>query len=70
MHGFDESLLPSQYHVRSMSPLWMRVEMVDALTSDTPSTFYVRFWNHQFQRSEKNLEGDTSRVVMDEFFLY
>lgn len=69
MHGFDESFV-TESKVPTFDPMRSPLDASrngwDALTSDTPSTFYgTRFWNHQLEEVKENLEGDTSRVVMD-----
>ena len=69
MHGFDESFV-TESKVPTFDPMRSPIDASkngwDALTQDSPSKFYgTRFWDHQLREVKSNLEGDTSRVVMD-----
>jgi arylsulfatase A-like enzyme len=69
MHGFDDSLV-TESKVPTFDPLRSPIKASknawNALLKDEPSDFYgTRFWNHQLQQVQDNLDGDTSRIVMD-----
>lgn len=69
MHGFDESFVTESKvptHDPMLAPPNASKNGWDALKKNETSEFYgTRFWNHQHEEVKDNLEGDTSRIVMD-----